>query len=144
MGVVALDMCTLVGTDNPDNIHERRWFRNYYNEAMGGPGSCDASVDIELAYVPAQAACTVLESTKTDSVEPSTLPAETSKPVSVEPSTTDSAKPSVTDSAKPSTSAPAGPTATKSDETKSSSALAQYSMGFVFSILAGVMATMLA
>jgi len=93
--VVALDMCTLVGTDNPNNIHERRWFRNYYDEAMGGPGSCDASVDIDLAYVPAQAACTVIESSKTDSVEPS-------------------------------------------------STLVQYSTGLAMSILAGVMAIMLA
>ena len=25
--VVALDFCTLVGTNNPNTVHRRRWFR---------------------------------------------------------------------------------------------------------------------
>lgn len=65
--VVALDMCTLVGTNNPDAIHRRRWFRSYFDEPIGGLGTCDAPAELDLAYVPAQAECTVLVATESDS-----------------------------------------------------------------------------
>jgi len=56
--VVALDMCELVGTLNPDSFHVRRWFRSYFSEPIGGLGSCDAEGgEVELAYVPEQAQC---------------------------------------------------------------------------------------
>ena len=55
--VVALDMCTLVGTNNPDSMHQNRWFRNYFNEPIGSSGSCDIPNELDLAYVPAQAVC---------------------------------------------------------------------------------------
>jgi len=59
--VVALDMCTLVGTNNPDSIHQRRWFRSYYDEAVGSSGTCDVDGgEVEVAYVPAQADCVPL------------------------------------------------------------------------------------
>ena len=55
--IVALDVCTLVGTNNPDTIHRRRWIRNYFNEQMEGLGGCNTD-EIDLAYIPAQAQCT--------------------------------------------------------------------------------------
>ena len=58
--VVALDMCTLVGTKNPDSIHRRRWFRSYFDEPIGSPGTCNVPDEIEEAYIPAQASCTPL------------------------------------------------------------------------------------
>lgn len=58
--VVALDMCDIVGTDNPEGIHARRWFRNYFTEQVGGSGVCNAPEEIDMAYVPAQAQCTPL------------------------------------------------------------------------------------
>ena len=64
-------MCTLVGTTNPDSIHRRRWFRSYFDEPIGSPGTCNVPDEIEEAYIPAQAACTPL--TADSSV---TVPAE--------------------------------------------------------------------
>jgi len=59
--VVALDMCSLVGTNNPDVIHRRRWFRNYFDEPIGSSGSCDVNGgEIEEAYEPAEANCILL------------------------------------------------------------------------------------
>ena len=61
--VVALDLCTLVGTANPTTVHARRWFRNYYTEPIGTLGTCDGSPEeISLAYVPAKAECSSLQS----------------------------------------------------------------------------------
>jgi len=56
--VVALDMCSIVGTASTAGgiVHNRRWFRNYFAEPVGGPGTCDAA-GIDLAYVPAEAQC---------------------------------------------------------------------------------------
>jgi hypothetical protein len=59
--VVALDMCAIVGTNNPEVVHARRWFRNYFSEQVGGSGVCNAPEEIEMAYVPAKAQCTPLE-----------------------------------------------------------------------------------
>eukprot|EP00581_Thalassiosira_minuscula_P001863 CAMPEP_0183746814 /NCGR_PEP_ID=MMETSP0737-20130205/66948_1 /TAXON_ID=385413 /ORGANISM="Thalassiosira miniscula, Strain CCMP1093" /LENGTH=637 /DNA_ID=CAMNT_0025982519 /DNA_START=35 /DNA_END=1948 /DNA_ORIENTATION=+ len=58
--VVALDMCTLVGRNNPESVHRIRWFRNFFDEPIGGMGACDAPDEIDLAYVPAEAVCTPL------------------------------------------------------------------------------------
>ena len=55
--IVALDVCTLAGTNNPDTIHRRRWIRNYFNEQMEGLGGCNTD-EIDIAYIPAQAQCT--------------------------------------------------------------------------------------
>ena len=56
--VVALDVCSIVGTASTAGgiVHNRRWFRNYFAEPVGGPGTCDAA-GIDLAYVPAEAQC---------------------------------------------------------------------------------------
>lgn len=59
--VVALDFCTLVGTNNPNTIHRRRWFRNYFIEPIGSEGSCDAS-EIDQPYEPQEAQCTPIGS----------------------------------------------------------------------------------
>jgi hypothetical protein len=59
--VVALDFCTLVGTDNPNTVHRRRWFRNYFIEPIGSEGSCDAS-EIDQPYEPQEAQCTPIGS----------------------------------------------------------------------------------
>lgn len=53
--VVALDMCSIVGTDNPNFIHKTKWFRKIDGE-MGNPGVCDVN-EIDLAYVPDQSVC---------------------------------------------------------------------------------------
>ena len=58
--VVALDFYTLVGTENPDTVHRRRWFRSYYSEPMGSPGTFDVPSEVAEPYVPGQATCTVL------------------------------------------------------------------------------------
>lgn len=55
--VVALDMCTIVGTSNPNVLHQNRWFRNYYDDPIGSPGFCDAPDELDMPYIPAQAAC---------------------------------------------------------------------------------------
>jgi hypothetical protein len=60
--VVALDFCTLVGTNNPDTVHRRRWFRNYYIDPIGSPGSCNAPDEINEPYLPQEAACVPLGS----------------------------------------------------------------------------------
>ena len=62
--VVALDMCTLVGTANPNSssIHVRKWFRNYFTDPVGTQGTCNVPEDITLAYVPEQAECTSIQS----------------------------------------------------------------------------------
>ena len=60
--VVALDMCTIVGTANPINVHNRRWFRNYFTEPIGSPGTCDVE-NIDMPYVPAEATCTPIATT---------------------------------------------------------------------------------
>jgi hypothetical protein len=62
--VVALDMCTLVGTANPNSssIHVRKWFRNYFTEPVGTQGTCNVPEDITVAYVPEQAECTSIQS----------------------------------------------------------------------------------
>jgi hypothetical protein len=57
--VVALDMCSIVGTANPTNVHKRRWFRNYFTEPVGSTGTCDPE-DVYSPYVPVGAACTPL------------------------------------------------------------------------------------
>lgn len=75
--VVALDMCTLVGTNNPESIHRRRWFRNYFDEPIGSPGTCNIPDEIEEAYIPAQAACTPLTA---DSSVTGSIPAEDATP----------------------------------------------------------------
>ena len=58
--VVALDLCSIAGTNNPDAIHRRRWFRSYFDEPIGNLGSCDAPDELEEAYIPAEAKCTLL------------------------------------------------------------------------------------
>eukprot|EP00956_Cyclotella_meneghiniana_P032481 scaffold89652_cov58-Cyclotella_meneghiniana.AAC.1 len=67
--VVALDFCSLVGTDNPNIIHRRRWFRNIFIESIGNPGSCDAPDQIDEPYVPSESSCTPIgsESESSDS-----------------------------------------------------------------------------
>lgn len=60
--VVALDMCTLVGTANPTSIHVRQWFRNYFTESIGTQGTCNVPEDVTMAHVPEQAECTPLQS----------------------------------------------------------------------------------
>lgn len=55
--VVALDFCSLVGMNNPNTVHRRRWFRNYYIEPVGSAGTCDAPDEIDEPYVPAEASC---------------------------------------------------------------------------------------
>ncbi|KAL7539775.1 hypothetical protein ACHAXR_011629 [Thalassiosira sp. AJA248-18] len=59
--VVALDMCDLVGTNNPDSVHRRKWFRNYFDEPIGNAGTCTVPDEIDEAYIPSQAECTLLE-----------------------------------------------------------------------------------
>jgi len=63
--VVALDMCTIVGTSNPDLNHQNRWFRNYYSGAIGSPGFCDAPTEIDMPYVPSQAECEPIKTLNT-------------------------------------------------------------------------------
>merc|ERR1712194_202947 len=63
--VVALDMCTIVGTSNPDLNHQNRWFRNYYRGAIGSPGICDAPTEIDMPYVPSQAECEPIKTLNT-------------------------------------------------------------------------------
>ena len=59
--VVALDMCALVGNENPNPpIHQRRWFRNVYAEAVGFLSECNAPSEIDEPYVPAEAECSPL------------------------------------------------------------------------------------
>jgi hypothetical protein len=60
--VVALDMCTLVGTANPSSVHVRKWFRNYFTESIGTQGTCNVPEDITLAYFPNQAECSSIQS----------------------------------------------------------------------------------
>ena len=60
--VVALDFCTLVGTNNPETIHRRRWFRNFFIESVGNAGSCDVPDEIDEPYVPSEASCTPIGS----------------------------------------------------------------------------------
>lgn len=60
--MVALDFCTLVGTNNPETLHPRRWFRNYYIEPIGNAGVCNAPDEIDEPYVPKEAACTPIGS----------------------------------------------------------------------------------
>jgi hypothetical protein len=71
--VVALDFCSIAGTNNPDAIHRRRWFRSYFDEPIGSLGSCDVPDEIDQAYIPAQAKCTpvkvVTDDENVDSVE---------------------------------------------------------------------------
>jgi len=56
--VVALDMCSIVGTASTagGTVHNRRWFRSYFSEPVGSSGTCDVA-GIDLAYVPAEAQC---------------------------------------------------------------------------------------
>ena len=59
--VVALDMCSLVGNENPNPpIHKSRWFRNIYTQAVGFLPQCNAPAEIDQPYVPEQAECTPL------------------------------------------------------------------------------------
>jgi hypothetical protein len=60
--IVALDMCALVGTNNPETIHRRRWFRSYFDENIGSAGTCDVPDELEVAWKPAEAQCTPLRS----------------------------------------------------------------------------------
>jgi len=62
--VVALDLCSIVGTVNPTNVHNRRWFRNYFTEPIGSPGTCDVD-SIDMPYVPAKGMCTPIAMTTT-------------------------------------------------------------------------------
>lgn len=64
--VVALDMCSLLGTSNPDTIHQNRWFRNYFTDGVGNAGTCDAPTEIEMAYVPAQSECSPMVLTESE------------------------------------------------------------------------------
>ena len=77
---MALDFCTLVGTNNPDTIHRRRWFRNFFIEPIGNPGTCDAPDEIDEPYVPSEASCTPMvsesESAQGDTVEETTVAGE--------------------------------------------------------------------
>lgn len=57
--VVALDFCSIVGTASPFYIHERRWFRNIYTDAIGTQGTCDGD-EMTLAYEPEDALCASL------------------------------------------------------------------------------------
>jgi len=60
--VVALDMCDIVGTSNPNPpLHKRRWFRNLYTEAVGYLPECKAPTEVDEPYVPAEAQCFPLE-----------------------------------------------------------------------------------
>ena len=80
--MVALDFCTLVGTNNPDTLHRRRWFRNYYIEPVGNAGICNAPEEIDEPYVPKEAACTPIGSETGNifekDVEPQSAAARTS------------------------------------------------------------------
>ena len=74
--VVALDMCSIVGTSSPGTVHNRRWFRSYFSEPVGSPGTCDAG-GIDLAYVPAEAQCSPMGSAAVapDQAGPASSPA---------------------------------------------------------------------
>ena len=54
--VVALDMCTIVGTSNTNSVHKNKWFRNYFDGKIGSPDACGVG-EIELAYVPDESVC---------------------------------------------------------------------------------------
>ena len=57
---MALDMCDIVGTNNPDgDMHRRRWFRSYFDKAIGDLRLYNvAGGRIDMTYVPAQVQCT--------------------------------------------------------------------------------------
>ena len=84
--VVALDFCSLVGTSNPNTVHRRRWFRNYYIEPVGSAGTCDVPDEIDEPYVPAEASCVPIESEEVAVEDSTTLqdepePKKSSAPV---------------------------------------------------------------
>ena len=125
--IVALDMCTLVGTNNPDSIHRNRWFRNYFDDAIGSPGSCDVPNELYSAYVPAQALCTpvkvaddsnaVVDSDAADDLD-----------------ATDGTRADAAD----------GTDVDAMDDRNASDGLANLSVGFGISIVAGVMVAVMA
>ena len=51
--VVGLDMCDVVGRVNPNGSkHQRRWFRNVYDEPVGSLGSCNVPEELSQPFVP--------------------------------------------------------------------------------------------
>jgi len=121
--VVALDMCTIVGTNNPGSTHQNRWFRNYYEGPIGSPGFCDAPDEIDMAYVPAQAVCEPIKEIETSAAA-------------------DTRVDTVVD-----TSADDGKTVDTADDTnlgtKSTSAAVVTNEGFATSVVVGVLALMM-
>ncbi|KAL3774385.1 hypothetical protein ACHAW5_007945 [Stephanodiscus triporus] len=63
--VVVLDVCSIVGTASPAVMHDRRWLRSYFTEAIGSPGTCDDG-DVFAAWVPAEARCDPIATTTSD------------------------------------------------------------------------------
>ena len=59
--VVGLDMCELVNAANPfAPPHQRRWFRNIFDEPIGDLPACDVPTELTEPYVPQGAECEVL------------------------------------------------------------------------------------
>jgi len=74
--VVTLDFCDIVGNSNPDNNHERRWFRHVFTEAIGGAlGECRVPEEISEPYVAIGAECTPLD-TESEPEAPAEPPVE--------------------------------------------------------------------
>lgn len=135
--VVALDMCAMVGTNNPESLHVRRWFRSYFDEPIGNPGTCDAPEELDDAYIPAQAACTRLGNTDTtteDVSEPDATSEDTGNGLVMD---TSNAMPDTADAPAPSPENAPAPVET-------ANAAGTHGVELAVVAVAGIVATMLA
>jgi len=58
--VVGLDMCNLVGSNNPNVPHTRKWFRNIFTEPIGELPGCKIPQELDEPYIPRGADCELL------------------------------------------------------------------------------------